>query len=189
MIANVGPSEYNYNETLTTLRYAQRAKTIQNKPVLNEDPQDTKLREYQEEIARLRQLITERQTREQLPKTRKKRAILKPEKARKLSSTDSEKSDSEEEPTAEDDIDASKELIALDEETNEALEREREITSQLANKLNELEGQLVRGGKNILDTYTERQIELEKKMSEIAERKVSSIFLFLGPEFIRLKSR
>lgn len=54
MIANIGPSEYNYNESLTTLRYAHRAKTIQNKPVKNEDPQDTKLREYQEEITRLR---------------------------------------------------------------------------------------------------------------------------------------
>lgn len=64
MIANIGPSEYNYNETLTTLRYASRAKTIQNKPVKNEDPQDAKLKEYQEEIERLRQLIEERQKRE-----------------------------------------------------------------------------------------------------------------------------
>lgn len=54
MIANIGPSEYNYNETLTTLRYSQRAKTIQNKPVKNEDSQDAKLKEYQDEIARLR---------------------------------------------------------------------------------------------------------------------------------------
>lgn len=54
MIANIGPSEFNYNETLTTLRYAHRAKNIQNKPVKNEDPQDAKLKEYQEEISRLR---------------------------------------------------------------------------------------------------------------------------------------
>lgn len=54
MIANIGPSSYNYNETVTTLRYAQRAKTIQNKPVKNEDPQDAKLKEYQQEIAKLR---------------------------------------------------------------------------------------------------------------------------------------
>lgn len=54
MIANIGPSGYNYNETLTTLRYAHRAKTIQNKPVKNEDSQDAKLKEYQDEIARLR---------------------------------------------------------------------------------------------------------------------------------------
>lgn len=54
MIANIGPSEYNYSETLTTLRYAHRAKNIQNKPIKNEDPQDAKLKEYQEEIKRLR---------------------------------------------------------------------------------------------------------------------------------------
>lgn len=54
MIANIGPSSYNYNETLTTLRYANRAKTIQNKPVKNEDPQDAKLKEYEQEIAKLR---------------------------------------------------------------------------------------------------------------------------------------
>lgn len=42
---------------------------------------------------------------------------------------------------------------------------------QLASKLQELESQLVRGGRNILDTYTERQMELERKLSEIAERK------------------
>lgn len=41
----------------------------------------------------------------------------------------------------------------------------------MATRLVELESQLVRGGRNILDTYTERQLELEKKMEEIAERK------------------
>lgn len=41
----------------------------------------------------------------------------------------------------------------------------------MASRLLELESQLVRGGRNILDTYTERQTELEKKMEEIAERK------------------
>lgn len=41
----------------------------------------------------------------------------------------------------------------------------------MATRLVELESQLVRGGRNILDTYSERQLELEKKMEEIAERK------------------
>lgn len=52
------------------------------------------------------------------------------------------------------------------------MQREKEITNQLASRLVELEGQLVRGGRNILDTYTERQVELQKKLDEIAERKV-----------------
>eukprot|EP00887_Chlorella_sp_A99_P003761 scaffold7.g3761.t1 len=54
MIANVGPADYNYDETLSTLRYANRAKNIQNKPRINEDPKDAMLRQFQEEIARLR---------------------------------------------------------------------------------------------------------------------------------------
>lgn len=35
MIANVGPADYNFDETLSTLRYASRAKNIQNKPKIN----------------------------------------------------------------------------------------------------------------------------------------------------------
>jgi len=54
MIANIGPVDYNIEETLSTLRYASRAKLIQNKPKINEDPKDTMLREFQEEINRLK---------------------------------------------------------------------------------------------------------------------------------------
>ena len=54
MVANFGPSKFNYDETLTTLRYANRAKNIKNKPRVNEDPKDAMLREFQEEISRLK---------------------------------------------------------------------------------------------------------------------------------------
>lgn len=54
MIANIGPADWNYDETISTLRYANRAKNIQNKPQINEDPKDALLREFQDEIARLR---------------------------------------------------------------------------------------------------------------------------------------
>ena len=54
MCANAGPAGYNYDETLSTLRYANRAKNIKNKPVINEDPKDARLREYQDEISKLR---------------------------------------------------------------------------------------------------------------------------------------
>lgn len=57
MIANVGPADYNYDETMNTLRYASRAKNIQNKPRINEDPKDALLREYQEEIAKLKEQL------------------------------------------------------------------------------------------------------------------------------------
>lgn len=59
MCANAGPADYNYDESLSTLRYANRAKNIQNRPVINDDPKDAKLREYQEEIIRLRNMLSQ----------------------------------------------------------------------------------------------------------------------------------
>lgn len=61
MLANIGPADYNASETLSTLRYADRAKRIQNKPRVNEDPKDAKLRQMQEEIVLLRAKIIARQ--------------------------------------------------------------------------------------------------------------------------------
>mmetsp|Transcript_8599 Transcript_8599/g.25741 ORF Transcript_8599/g.25741 Transcript_8599/m.25741 type:complete len:1294 (-) Transcript_8599:885-4766(-) len=57
MIAAISPADNNYDETLSTLRYANRAKNIKNKATINEDPKDAMLREYQEEIQRLKALL------------------------------------------------------------------------------------------------------------------------------------
>lgn len=57
MVSCISPADYNYEETLSTLRYASRAKNIANKPKINEDPKDAMLREYQEEINMLRKLL------------------------------------------------------------------------------------------------------------------------------------
>jgi kinesin family protein 3/17 len=46
MIAAISPADDSYDETLSTLRYASRAKNIKNKPRINEDPKDALLREY-----------------------------------------------------------------------------------------------------------------------------------------------
>jgi kinesin family protein 3/17 len=60
MVANIGPASYNFEETLGTLRYANRAKNIKNRPHINEDPKDALLREFQDEIMRLRALLVQR---------------------------------------------------------------------------------------------------------------------------------
>ncbi|RWS29990.1 osmotic avoidance abnormal protein 3-like protein [Leptotrombidium deliense] len=57
MVACLSPADNNYDETLSTLRYANRAKNIQNKPKVNEDPKDALLRQYQEEIQRLKAML------------------------------------------------------------------------------------------------------------------------------------
>lgn len=57
MIANIGPANCNYDESLNTLRYASRARNIKNKPSINEDPVDALLKKYQEEIEMLKTLL------------------------------------------------------------------------------------------------------------------------------------
>lgn len=58
MIANCGPADYNFDETLSTLRYADRAKQIKNKPKINEDPKDAMLRGMMEEAERLQRELS-----------------------------------------------------------------------------------------------------------------------------------
>ena len=62
MIAALSPADYNYLETFSTLRYADRAKSIKNKPKINEDPKDAMLREYENEIQQLKKMLMEMQT-------------------------------------------------------------------------------------------------------------------------------
>ena len=57
MVACLSPADDNYDETLSTLRYANRAKSIKNKPKINEDPKDALLREYQDEINQLKAML------------------------------------------------------------------------------------------------------------------------------------
>ena len=59
MVACLSPADNNYDETLSTLRYANRAKNIRNKPRINEDPKDALLREYQEEIKKLKAILAQ----------------------------------------------------------------------------------------------------------------------------------
>ncbi|XP_018406926.1 PREDICTED: osmotic avoidance abnormal protein 3-like [Cyphomyrmex costatus] len=57
MIACISPSDIDADETLSTLRYAARARCIKNKPIVNEDPKDALLRQYQLELQRLKKLL------------------------------------------------------------------------------------------------------------------------------------
>ncbi|XP_076128775.1 kinesin-like protein KIF13B isoform X3 [Alosa pseudoharengus] len=59
MVATVSPAADNYEETLSTLRYADRAKSIVNHAVVNEDPNARIIRELREEVEKLRDQLTE----------------------------------------------------------------------------------------------------------------------------------
>ncbi len=57
MIATLSPSIDNYEETLSTLRYADRAKRITNHAVVNEDPNAKLIRELREEVEQLKKQL------------------------------------------------------------------------------------------------------------------------------------
>uniref|UniRef100_A0A8C7VJA3 plus-end-directed kinesin ATPase n=1 Tax=Oncorhynchus mykiss TaxID=8022 RepID=A0A8C7VJA3_ONCMY len=57
MVAALSPADINYDETLSTLRYADRAKQIRCNAVINEDPNNRLVRELKEEVCRLRDLL------------------------------------------------------------------------------------------------------------------------------------
>ncbi|CAH2055998.1 unnamed protein product, partial [Iphiclides podalirius] len=147
MIANIGPAAYNYDETITTLRYAHRAKAIKNKPVRNEDPKDAKLREYQAEIERLRALIEQRRPR-RAPRHR---------------------------PALQQD-DAEEDTVSIEHEhilAESTIEQEKCKTEELEQLIRSLEDRLVQGGggKDLINDLNESQIILEQRNTEIAERK------------------
>ncbi|XP_077055008.1 kinesin-like protein KIF1A isoform X4 [Siphateles boraxobius] len=57
MVAALSPADINYDETLSTLRYADRAKQIRCNAVINEDPNNRLVRELKEEVGRLKDLL------------------------------------------------------------------------------------------------------------------------------------
>merc|ERR1712107_201246 len=56
MICALSPASSNYEETLSTLRYADRAKRIKNSAAINENPQDKLIRQLREENGKLREI-------------------------------------------------------------------------------------------------------------------------------------
>ncbi|XP_038677294.1 kinesin-like protein KIF1B isoform X16 [Scyliorhinus canicula] len=57
MVAALSPADINYDETLSTLRYADRAKQIKCNAVINEDPNAKLIRELKDEVTRLKDLL------------------------------------------------------------------------------------------------------------------------------------
>lgn len=147
MIANIGPASMNYEETIITLRYAYRAKSIKNSPVKNEDVKEGKLLVLQQEIERLKMLIIEKSN---------------GEVSTGVEDADEEFSDLDDESDKE--------------EKEKKLELGKMEVDELAKKLKTLEKQMVHGGKNIVDSVNENEMRLEQQRAEIAARKVSWIF-------------
>ncbi|XP_067095492.1 kinesin-like protein KIF3B isoform X1 [Osmerus mordax] len=193
MVANIGPASYNVEETLTTLRYSNRAKNIKNKPRVNEDPKDALLREFQEEIARLKEQLEKRSGKKK--KRRRRRGGEEGEEELEDGETEDEEEEGAE---GEEGVGADywreqqeklegerraimedhslvagekEKLLRQKEKKMDALKKEREAGEMLAAKVKAMESKLLVGGKNIVDHTNEQQRILEQKRQEIAEQK------------------
>ncbi|EDV96319.1 kinesin-like protein KIF3A [Drosophila grimshawi] len=184
MCATISPADCNYMETISTLRYASRAKNIQNRMHINEEPKDALLRHFQEEIARLRKQLEEGSFEDE----------QQPE--------DDDEEDAEGDDTCDDELEAPLEVELesstapaavspsgkkgrkkhekTDEEKEELAMRKsehlREIEhakteqEQLRNKLVSLEGKILVGGENLLEKAQTQEKLLEQSIAELEER-------------------
>ncbi|XP_072533765.1 kinesin-like protein KIF3C [Salminus brasiliensis] len=129
MVATLGPASCCYEETLTTLRYASRAKNIKNVPRVNEDPKDALLREFQQEIARLKAQLDRRGMLSERKRKRRLMQLKKSEDGGELEKDVDDEADGEEEDEDEDEDDEEsmeKEAQEYMKEQQENLEREKE---------------------------------------------------------------
>ncbi|XP_014468843.1 PREDICTED: kinesin-like protein unc-104 isoform X11 [Dinoponera quadriceps] len=130
MIAAVSPADINYDETLSTLRYADRAKQIVCKAVVNEDANARLIRELKEEIQKLRELLKQEgidvQEGDEIVRTNKREEDVKESRPRIASHTTSSLAEE-----AVDQLQASEKLIAeLNETWEEKLKRTESIRLQ-----------------------------------------------------------
>ncbi|XP_053701125.1 kinesin-like protein KIF3B isoform X1 [Synchiropus splendidus] len=190
MIATVGPSHKNHDESLATLRYACRAKKIKNKPRINEDPKDALLREFQEEIARLKAQLEERGL---LAKERRRRRDSKrlsrnmaglEEDILKENQGDHPKSSAETEEVKYFTKEGSDVEKAFQYRESKGrlkhlngnrlslveLQWDPDALEKVIEKYKAMESKLLEGGKTIIDHTNEQQKMLELKRQEIAEQ-------------------
>lgn len=176
MCASVSPADSNYVETISTLRYASRAKSIQNHTHINEEPKDALLRHFQEEIAELKKQLEEGALENTFDETDEdanddeanidsngennkeelQNKMEKKKKRRSKAKTDAAESE--------------KELLAA-----KVLERESELkrtkTEQetLLTKLQTLENKILVGGENLLEKADAQEKLLESSIAQLEE--------------------
>ena len=130
MMAMISPSNDAFSESLSTLKFATRAKKIRNKARINEDvDQRALLRKYEQELRRLRAEL----------EAKSKNVVDKG----KLLEVEQQKKRLEEDKQA---------AIALLEKRSKEFEKEKEAKVRLEAKIRALQSQMLEGGTAIEDT-------------------------------------
>lgn len=187
MVANVSPADYNFDETLSTLRYATRAKRIQNKPRINEDPKDAMIREFREKIEELKRKLEESGaggmqlepsgdgTMPAMSDTALQEMMEKNEQEKqRLLEEMKEKSESEKQELMKARERIEEERIKIEEELQkrrDELEREKQEREALEKRLQEMQTHVMRGGVNLIEAHQQQEEEIEKQRRELEARR------------------
>ncbi|CAK1554392.1 unnamed protein product [Leptosia nina] len=182
MIATIGPSDTNYVETISTLRYANRAKNIENKTHVNNEPGDALLTRFQQEIDQLKKQLEESaidvegEGEEELSEdtedtlTDPELDVLDPEEKkikRKLRREEKEKAKKE----------MAHQARRVLEEKKAELQRTKKQQEELKDKLQRLESKVLVGGENLLDKADTQRKLLEQASKELEQRKLIELRL------------
>ncbi|XP_073963885.1 kinesin-like protein 64D isoform X1 [Choristoneura fumiferana] len=186
MIATIGPADTNYVETISTLRYANRAKNIENKTHVNSEPGDALLTRFQQEIDQLKkqleentnELEEEEEEEGELSEgeltddtlTESELDSLGPEQRkelRRLRREEREKLNREK---------ANQARKVLEEKKAE-LQRTKKQQEELKDKLQRLESKVLVGGENLLDKADAQRRLLEQAASELEQRRLIELRL------------
>lgn len=144
----MGPAGFNYDETISTLRYANRAKNIQNTSKANEDPKEALLRQFQLEIEALKKQIDD--------------------SSKGLSEADDDGEEGEEEGLV---VGASEEVVNAVQSKREELDAARQEMIRLKEKLENMEKKIIVGGENLLEKSVAQEKLLEDSAKELLDRK------------------
>uniref|UniRef100_A0A8C7RG69 Kinesin-like protein n=1 Tax=Oncorhynchus mykiss TaxID=8022 RepID=A0A8C7RG69_ONCMY len=159
MCANIGPADYNYDETISTLRYANRAKNIKNKARINEDPKDALLRQFQKEIEDLKKKLQEGKKKKVSPDKMVEMQAKIEEERKELEA----KLDMEEE-------ERNKVRAELEKREKDLLKAQQEH-HLLLEKLSALEKKVIVGGVDLLAKAEEQEKLLQESNNELEERR------------------
>ncbi|XP_043477784.1 kinesin-like protein KIF3A isoform X1 [Leptopilina heterotoma] len=179
MCANISPADLNYDETISTLRYANRAKNIKNRARVNEDPKDALLRQFQVEIEQLRKQLeensgelsdTEVETDESEENgsgesKRERKSRHRRSQMMTMEELDDAVEDGEKVDKAEKD-----DKFSDDHDVNE-LKRTQSEKEALREKMQNLQNKILVGGENLLEKAEAQERLLAASAIELEERK------------------
>ncbi|KAJ8705533.1 hypothetical protein PYW08_012579 [Mythimna loreyi] len=186
MIATIGPADTNYVETISTLRYANRAKNIENKTHVNSEPGDALLTRFQQEIDQLKKQLDEC-TNEEVEEEGEEEELSEEELSDDtLTEPESDALDPVEKKLRRKLRREEKEKLSREkahlarkvlEEKKAELQRTKKQQEELKDKLQRLESKVLVGGENLLDKADAQRQLLEQAARELELRRLNELRL------------